>query len=213
REPGENPGLPRSGKRERPPRRALALRGWEAVDSRNPVETPGGSRARRPASIRRRETSGGGSTWKPRGRRVGPARAGLASGSRLSGSPVLSRGVLAARGGETGEIDADRSDEEQRGVGGRERGGGLSPDHDAGAQAERLGGAGGRQQDRPRGQPLLPGSRGRRRPAGGDQDHQRPLRRRYHPRARSALDPDRGRPLRGGAAVRDRGGAPARNSS
>src|SRR4051795_8284325 len=72
REPGGNPGLPRSGKRERGPRIALTLRGWEAVGSRNPASEPESSPARRPASIRRRDKSGDGSTWAPRGRREGP---------------------------------------------------------------------------------------------------------------------------------------------
>ena len=73
REPGENPGLPRSGKRERRPRIALAFgagKRWTVGIRRKPER----SQARRPASIRRREKSGGGSTWKPRGRRVGPSR-------------------------------------------------------------------------------------------------------------------------------------------
>ena len=65
------PGLPRSGKRERRPRGTGPLgagKRWTVGTRRQPER----SQARRPASIRRRETSVGGSTWKPRGRRVGP---------------------------------------------------------------------------------------------------------------------------------------------
>ena len=37
REPGVNPGLPRSGKRERSSSQALVLTDWEAVSGRKPA--------------------------------------------------------------------------------------------------------------------------------------------------------------------------------
>jgi hypothetical protein len=48
REPGENPGLPRSGKRERRPPHALTVRGREAVDIRKPVTR---RKARKPEDL------------------------------------------------------------------------------------------------------------------------------------------------------------------
>src|ERR1700716_8537 len=75
REPGENPGLPRSGKRERGPRDALAFRAgkrWTLGKRRKPKR----SRVRRPANIWRRgdlrsqlDLEASLSSSRPRGRR------------------------------------------------------------------------------------------------------------------------------------------------
>ena len=73
--------------------------------------------------------------------------------------------------------------------------------HDAGPQAQRRHRDRRREQDRPRRRALARRPRRRRPAAGRDQDDQRPLRRRDHRRARPAVDPDRRRADRRGAAV------------
>jgi hypothetical protein len=60
REPGESPGLSRSGMQERPPSRALVLessKDWEATAIRS--TTPARLRVRRPAGCAGRAASGG----------------------------------------------------------------------------------------------------------------------------------------------------------
>jgi hypothetical protein len=99
REPGENPGLPRSGKRERRPRHALAARigagkRWakesgESRSAREPEDLPTPDAGRNPAAV----------DLEPRGRRVGPSRRDVFRTCAVPVSPPLVR-RFRARGGE-----------------------------------------------------------------------------------------------------------------
>ena len=173
---------------------------------------PERSQARRPASTRRRETSGGGSTWKPRGRRAGPVTRALLVSRVLGSSRLLARRPSTPEGAsrrEPMERDADGDAEPRRE---REANGTEAYPQTTMRVRKRNGSA----------EPVdvnkivravsrcCVGPDRRRRAARRDQDDQRPLRRRHDPRARPALDPDRGGADRRGAAVRAARRAPAR---